>query len=46
MGGDLAPSNPALLPPPLFNTPLGTVRRGQAYWIRSGTVFNHYLGPF
>jgi hypothetical protein len=43
-GGDLGSNNPALLPSIL--QPLITVKRGQAFWIRSGTVFNHYFGPF
>ncbi len=43
-GGDLGLYNPALLPSPLFR--LTPVKRGQAYWIRSGTVFNRYFGPF
>jgi len=43
-GGDLGSNNPALLPSIL--QPLLTVKRGQAFWVRSGTVFNHYFGPF
>jgi hypothetical protein len=43
-GGDLGSNNPALLPSLLFGfTP---VKRGQAFWMRSGTVFNRYFGPF
>jgi hypothetical protein len=43
-GGDLGPSNPLLLPSALFRNT--NVRRGQAFWVRSGTVFNRYFGPF
>lgn len=43
-GGELGTNNPALLPKYLFR--LTPVKRGQAYWIRSGDVFNHYFGPF
>lgn len=43
-GGDLGSNNPLLLPPLLFRNT--SVNRGQAYWIRSGTVFNRYFGPF
>jgi len=43
-GGDLGSNNPAVLPSIL--QPLITVKRGQAFWVRSGTVFNHYFGPF
>jgi hypothetical protein len=43
-GGDLGPNNPSRLLQTLYrNTP---VKRGQAFWIRSGTVFNRYFGPF
>ncbi len=43
-GGDFSSNNPALLPSVLYrNTP---VKRGQAFWMRSGTVFNRYFGPF
>ena len=45
-GGELSSNNPALLPSLLFNSTVATVRRGQAFWIRSGTVFNRYFGPF
>ena len=41
-GGDLGPSNPGRLYA-LRSTP---VTRGQAYWLRSGTVFNRYFAPF
>jgi hypothetical protein len=43
-GGDLGPSNPLLLPSALFRNT--SVNRGQAYWVRSGNVFNRYFGPF
>lgn len=43
-GGELSSNNPALIRSPFFRvTP---VKRGQAYWMRSGTVFNRYFGPF
>ena len=43
-GGDLGPNNPVRVPSFFFRgTP---VKRGQAFWIRSGTVFNRYFGPF
>lgn len=44
LGGDLDANNPALLVSPLF--PATTVQRGQAFWMRSGTVFNRFFGPF
>lgn len=43
-GGELSTNNPTLLPKYLFR--LTPVKRGQAFWIRSGDVFNHYFGPF
>ena len=44
LGGDLGPNNPVRVPSFFFrSTP---VKRGQAFWIRSGTVFNRYFGPF
>jgi len=43
-GGELGATNPALLPALLFRNT--SVKRGQAYWVRSGTVFNRYFGPF
>jgi hypothetical protein len=44
-GGDLKDKkNPLLLPSLLW--PTFPVKRGQAFWIRSGTVFNRYFGPF
>jgi hypothetical protein len=43
-GAVLGTNNPALLVPFLF--PATTVKRGQAFWMRSGTVFSRYYGPF
>lgn len=46
-GGDLGTKNPSILPSTLFRSPaFGAVTRGQAFWMRSGTVFNRYFGPF
>lgn len=49
-GGSLGPNssgvvtNPVVVPSLAFRlTPL---RRDQAYWIRTGTIYNHYFGPF
>jgi hypothetical protein len=41
-GGDLGPTNPTRL----FAYHTTPVTRGQAAWIRSGTLFNSYFGPF
>ena len=41
-GGELGAGNPGRLYA-LRSTP---VARGQAYWLRSGTVFNRYFAPF
>ncbi len=42
-GGDLNSNNPArIFSPEYRNTP---VKRGQAFWFRSGTTFNRYFGP-
>ena len=41
-GGSLGPTNPSQL----FAYHTTPVTRGQAVWIRSGTVFNNYFGPF
>lgn len=41
-GGALGPTNPSQL----FAYHSTPVTRGQAFWIRSGTVFNTYFGPF
>jgi len=44
-GGDLKDKkNPLLLPAILW--PTFPVKRGQAFWMRSGTIFNRYFGPF
>lgn len=43
-GGELGAGNPLKLTSFLFRgTP---VKRGQAYWVRAGEVFNRYFGPF
>lgn len=44
-GGDLDASNPVLIASP-FLQQLTLVKRGQAFWVRAGTVFNRYFGPF
>ena len=41
-GGDLGPTNPGQV----YGLRTTTARRGQAFWIRSGTKFNRYFGPF
>jgi len=41
-GGDLGAGNPARL----YALRTARVNRGQAYWIRSGTVYNRYFAPF
>ncbi len=41
-GGEFGPTNPGRLWA-LLTTP---VRRGQAFWIRAGDVYNNYFGPF
>lgn len=41
VGGDLSPNNPARLY--AFRTQ--ALRRGEAFWIRSGETFNRYFGP-
>jgi hypothetical protein len=41
-GGDLGSGNPARL----YALRTTTVKRGQAYWIRSGTTYNRYFAPF
>jgi hypothetical protein len=41
-GGSFGPTNPSQL----FAFHTTPVTRGQAVWIRSGTVFNNYFGPF
>jgi hypothetical protein len=42
VGGSLGPANPA----PVFAPHTVTVNRGKAFWIRSGSFFNNYFGPF
>ncbi|MBL9127213.1 MAG: hypothetical protein JNL97_06185 [Verrucomicrobiales bacterium] len=44
VGGDLGPTNPVLVAPPTFATT--PVPRGQAFWMRAGTAFQRYFGPF
>src|SRR5262249_17478455 len=44
VGGELSTNNPVFVPKLLF--PSTPVTRGQAFWMRSGTVFNRYFGPF
>jgi hypothetical protein len=44
VGGDLSANNPVMLVPFLFRSV--PVKRGEAFWIRAGEVFNHYFGPF
>ena len=44
-GGELSTNNPVLIASP-FLQQLIPVKRGQAFWMRSGTVFNRYFGPF
>ena len=41
-GGELGSGNPARL----YALRTTTVKRGQAYWIRSGTTYNRYFAPF
>ena len=41
-GGELGAGNPGRL----YALRLTPVTRGQAYWLRSGTVFNRYFAPF
>ncbi|MCX6902636.1 MAG: hypothetical protein NTW03_04000 [Verrucomicrobia bacterium] len=41
-GGDLGTGNPARV----YAMRAMTVKRGQAYWIRAGTVYNRYFAPF
>lgn len=41
-GGELGSNNPAKL----YYLRSQTVTRGQAYWIRSGTLYNRYYAPF
>lgn len=41
-GGDLGPGNPTRV----YALRTTFVNRGQAFWIRAGTVFNRYFAPF
>lgn len=41
-GGDLGVGNPLRI----FALRTTAVRRGEAYWIRAGEVYNRYYGPF
>lgn len=41
-GGDLGPANPMRV----FAYRTAQVQRGQAFWIRAGTTYNRYFGPF
>lgn len=41
-GGELGTGNPARL----YALRTARVNRGQAYWIRAGTVYNRYYAPF
>ena len=41
VGGELSPSNPARL----YALRTKLLRRGEAFWIRSGNTFNRYFGP-
>lgn len=41
-GGNLGPGNPGQV----FALRTTQMRRGEAYWIRSGDYFNRYFGPF
>jgi len=41
-GGELGADNPRRV----FALRTTPVRRGEAFWIRAGEVYNHYFGPF
>ncbi len=41
-GGDLGPTNPGQV----YGLRTTKVDRGKAFWMRSGTQFNRYFGPF
>jgi hypothetical protein len=43
VGGDLGTNNPDKLVKFLY--PSTQVKRGQAFWMRSGTAYNRYFGP-
>lgn len=42
-GGALGATNPIIVPPIAYR--LTQVRREQAYWIRTGDIYNQYFGP-
>ncbi len=42
-GGELGPTNPERVFSDMFRGAL--VQRGEAFWIRSGTLYNRYFGP-
>lgn len=42
VGGDLGPSNPSQV----YGLRTSKADRGKAFWMRSGTRFNRYFGPF
>jgi hypothetical protein len=42
IGGQLGTNNPA----PVLALRATDVRRGQAYWVTAGSLFNRYFGPF
>jgi hypothetical protein len=42
VGGPLSPANPT----PIFALNTTRVRRGEAYWMRAGELYNRYFGPF
>ena len=43
-GGNLGTTNPILVSPIAYR--LTSLRRDQAYWVRSGNIYNQYFGPF
>lgn len=45
VGGNLSTNNPTDITS-LFHRRLTPVKRGEAFWIRSGNLFNRYFGPF
>lgn len=42
VGGPLGPANPT----PVFSLNSTPVRRGEAFWMRAGELYNRYFGPF
>ncbi len=42
VGGEMGPNNPV----EVLARRATPVRRGEAFWMRNGTVFNRYFGPF